>query len=65
MKNTDDDYLLQRTKKIERKKQIIIYISFLVFGGYLLVSGFQTVFQAWELSERPTVSSTRKNSYKF
>ena len=65
MKIPDDDYLLERKRQIARKKQIIIYISFLSFGMCMLVSGFHTVFQAWEGSDQPAISSHKTKSDKL
>ncbi|NET02453.1 MAG: hypothetical protein F6K62_21935 [Sphaerospermopsis sp. SIO1G2] len=61
----DDDHLLQRRQQFHSKAQIIIYISFISFGCCMLVSGFHTVFQAWERSEQTTISANETQWDKF
>ncbi len=50
-----NDYFIQRTKQIERRKRIVTYISVASFGGSILFGGLNFVKQAWQQSHQPVV----------
>ena len=65
MKKADNQYSREEKQKGVHRQHIITYICLLTFGGCMLCSGFHTVLQAWQGSERPAISSNQTDFYNF
>jgi cytochrome c-type biogenesis protein CcmH/NrfG len=59
-----NDYFVQRTKQIERKKRIVTLIGLVSFGGSMIFGGVNTIKQAWEKPQQPVVQSAETEFQK-
>ncbi|MEA5549883.1 tetratricopeptide repeat protein [Anabaena cylindrica UHCC 0172] len=61
---SSDDYLLKRSKQIERKKRIVTYLGLFSFCGSILFGGVTTIQKAWESTPSSPVQSVETELQK-
>ncbi|MFN6559755.1 MAG: tetratricopeptide repeat protein [Nostoc sp. ChiSLP01] len=59
-----NNYLLKRSKQIERRKRIITYISIVSFGGSMLFTVVNTLQQAWHQPQQPAINKVENELQK-
>ncbi|MEH2052152.1 tetratricopeptide repeat protein [Nostoc sp.] len=60
---SEDNYLVKRSKQIERRKRVVTYISLISFGGSIVFTGVNSLQQAWQQPQQ-SVINTAENEFQ-
>ncbi|BAY75680.1 hypothetical protein NIES25_21270 [Nostoc linckia NIES-25] len=64
MTSSRNDYLVKRSKQIERRKRLVTYISIMSFGGSMLFGAVNTLQQAWQQPQQSVVNTVENEFQK-
>ncbi|MEH2069203.1 MAG: tetratricopeptide repeat protein [Nostoc sp.] len=64
MASSGNDYLVKRSKQIERRKRLVTYISIMSFSGSMLFGAVNTLQQAWQRPQHSVVNTVENEFQK-